>query len=297
MKTQYDSSCPECNGQIQCDRTERICQDCGLIVAVVDIDSGPEWRSFDGDSDGTDPRRTGAPLTRSRHDGGLSTRIGHGGDVRVTGRKRRQFSRLRTQHQRAQCRSKAERNQRDVFMQIRRLTASLSLPSSTCERACMLFRSAQNEGLIRGRSLEGFTAATVYAACRIDDYPRTIAEILEASRASEDELKAAYDALNRDLGLPVGPIDPGVYVPRFGTRLGLPVSVRLRAESLVRDARGAGTIGGRNPSGVAAACLYTAAHEHGTELTQKEAAAVADVSVATIRSMVEGLREHYLTSV
>jgi transcription initiation factor TFIIB len=242
------------------------------------------------------PRRTGAPLTRSRHDQGLSTRIGHGGEIRLTGRKRRQFARLRTQHRRAQCRSKAERNQRDVFMQIRRLTASLSLPESTRERACMLFRSAQNEGLIRGRSLEGFTAATVYAACRIGGYPRTPAEVLSVARASENEFKAAYDALNRDLGLPVGPIDPAVYVPRFGTRLDLPVRVRLRAETLVGDAERTGAIGGRNPSGVAAACLYAAAREHDAALTQKEAAAVADVSQATIRSMVEALRERGLTS-
>lgn len=294
MRTEHDSSCPECGGDVRRDRTERICRDCGLVAGVVDVDSGPEWRSFEDDA--SDPRRTGAPLTRSRHDRGLSTRIGHAGDVRATGRKRRQFARLRTQHRRAQCRSKAERNQRDVFMQIHRLTASLSLPESARDQACMLFRSAQNEGLIRGRSLEGFTAATVYAACRLGGYPRTTAEVLASARATEDELRAAYDALNRDLGLPIGPIDPLVYVPRFGTRLGLPVAVRLRAETLVRDARQAGVIGGRNPSGVAAACLYAAAREHQVDLTQKEAAAVADVSTATIRSTVEELRERELTS-
>ncbi|WP_336362477.1 transcription initiation factor IIB [Halalkalicoccus salilacus] len=294
METKHDSSCPECGGDIRRDRTERICLDCGLITGVTNVDVGPEWRSFEEDEG--DPRRTGAPLTRSRHDRGLSTRIGHGGDVRITGRKRRQFARLRTQHQRAQCRSKAERNQRDVFMQIHRLTASLSLPASTRERACMLFRSAQNEGLIRGRSLEGFTAATVYAACRLGGYPRTTAEILTGSRATEDELRAAYDALNRELGLPVGPIDPVVYVPRFGTRLDLPVAVRLRAETLVRNARRVGMIGGRNPCGVAAACLYAAAREHEAGLTQKEAATVGDVSTVTIRSTVDALRERRLTS-
>jgi transcription initiation factor TFIIB len=47
---------------------------------------------------------------------------------------------------------------------------------------------------------------------------------------------------------------------------------------------------------VAAACLYAAAREHEADLTQKEAAAVADVSTATIRSTVEELRERELTS-
>lgn len=55
-------------------------------------------------------------------------------------------------------------------------------------------------------------------------------------------------------------------------------------------------IGGRNPSGVAAVCLYAAAREHEAMLTQKEAAAVADVSTATIRSTVDALRDRQLTS-
>lgn len=293
MVAEHDTSCPECNGQLIRRGVETVCRDCGLVVDTDPIDPGPEWRSFE---DGRDRRRTGAPLTRSRHDRGLSTEIGHGETIRPTGRKRRQLARMRREHRRAQCRSKAELNRRDVYMQIQRIVAALSLPTSTHEQACSLFRSAQTEGLVQGRSLEGFTAATVYAACRVDGYPRTMAEVLEVARASADELKAAYAALNRKLGLPIGPIAPDDYVPRFGSRLDLPTAVRTRAETLVDDARTAGVIGGRNPCGVAAACLYAAARELEATVTQAEAADVADVSAATIRSMVEELRASELTT-
>jgi transcription initiation factor TFIIB len=58
------------------------------VVSEDRIDRGPEWRSFADDD--TNPERTGAPLTRSRHDRGLSTEIGR--STKLKGRKRRQFA-------------------------------------------------------------------------------------------------------------------------------------------------------------------------------------------------------------
>ncbi|MFC6730906.1 transcription initiation factor IIB family protein, partial [Natronoarchaeum mannanilyticum] len=194
---------------------------------------GPEWRSFD---DGEDRKRTGAPLTRSRHDRGLSTEIGYGSDGRLTGRKRRQLSRMRREHNRSRIASKTERNQVYAFTEIRRMVADQSLPESIKEQACTLFRSAQSEDLLRGRSLEGFAAATVYAACRAGTVSRTVDEMVEVSRASRDEFKAAYGALNTELGLPIGPIDPREYLPRFASQLGLEADVERRARDLARGA-------------------------------------------------------------
>ncbi|QIO24295.1 transcription initiation factor IIB family protein [Haloarcula sp. JP-L23] len=228
-------------------------------------------------------------MTRSRHDRGLSTDIGR--STRLKGRKRRQMARLRREHRRAQVSSKRERNQIYAFTEIRRIVGSLGLSNAIRDRACVLFESAQNEDLLQGRSLEGFAAAAVYATCRTEDVARTVEELCRAARADPDELRAAYDALNRDLGLPTGPIDPREYVPRFATELGLSESVRNRAEQLVDEARDSGIVGGRNPAGVATACLYTAAQEHGIGLTQAEAAEVGDVTPVTLRGTYTELQE------
>lgn len=273
MSTKIPSDCPECSGTLATQGGETTCSDCGLVINEGRIDPGPEWRSFEDEE--TDRRRTGAPLSRSRHDYGLSTEIGYSGSTRATGRKRRLYARLRRQHKRSHCRSKAERNRRDVFMQIRRLTAALSLPDSVRDQACTLFRSAQEEGIVTGRSLEGFTAATVYAACRVHGVSRIRAEVLEASRASRAELDAAYGAMDRELGLPV--------------------EVRNRGSELLESAVESELIGGHNPAGVAAACLYTAARERDAGVTQEQAADVADVSPPTIRVTYQALREAELS--
>lgn len=279
-----DTGCPECGDAVTRRRTETVCSGCGLVIAEDPIDRGPDWRRTDGP--GRSNRRVGAPLTQTRHDRGLSTRIGYGNgrSSRIRGRDRRRFARLRTQHNRAQVRTKVERNRIYAFSEIRRLTAVLDLPQCIRERACVLFKTAQTEDLLRGRSLEGFAAATVYANCRLEGLSRTRSEIAEAARASEEELANAYDALNREIGLPLGPIDPAEYLPRFASELDVPAPVVRRARSMVAETREDGFATGRNPGGVAAGCLYAAARAENYELTQADAASVADVATVTVRA-------------
>jgi transcription initiation factor TFIIB len=279
-------SCPECSGRLREEGTETVCTDCGLVVAEDAVDRGPEWRSFADDD--TNPERTGAPLTRARHDRGLSTEIGHG--TRLKGRKRRRVARMRRQHKRAQIGTKVERNQVYAFTEIRRLTGRLDLPEAIRDRACVLFESAQSEGLLQGRSIEGFAAAAVYATCRTDGIARTIEEIAGAARADADELRVAYDALNRELGLPTGPIDPRAYLARFASDLGLSQATERRARALVDRAFEENLVAGRNPGGVAAACLYTAAQEGEERVTQQAAAEAASVTPVTLRTTYVELR-------
>jgi len=288
--TPHSRTCPECDGRLDASTDETVCTECGLVVSENRIDHGPEWRSFADDA-GT-RRRTGAPLTRSRHDRGLSTEIGYrDGAVRLTGRKRRRVTRMRRQHNRARISSKADRNQVYAFTEIRRVVSRLSLPENVRDQACVLFESAQSEDLIRGRSLEGFAAAVVYATCRTAAVSRTLSEVVDVARATRDELTAAYDAMNRELGLPVGPVDPREYLPRFASALDLPSDVERRATELVALGHERNLVSGRNPGGFAAACLYTAAVELDHPLTQADAAAVADVTPVTLRSAYHDLTE------
>jgi len=278
--------CTECGGKVRVVGTEEVCEQCGLVVSEREIDHGPEWRSLD---DEAGRRRTGALRTRTRHDRGLSTRIGFGRSSTADGGRSRQLVRMRRQHRRAQVGSKRDRNKIYAFNEIQRLTTVLGLPTSLDEQACSLFESAQEADLLYGRTLEGFAAAAVYATCRTQSIARTMEEISAVARADRRELKAAYDALNRELGLPTGPIDPAEFLPRYASRLDLAPRVENRAREYAAAMREQGELCGKKPSGVAAACLYGAAYDLSAELTQADAADVAGVSRMTIRSTVKKL--------
>ncbi|MFB6128682.1 MAG: transcription initiation factor IIB family protein [Halorhabdus sp.] len=279
--------CPECDGELTIEGREAICTECGLVVDESRIDYGPEWRSFDDDRE--DKRRTGPPVSRARHDRGLSTRIGR--DRGAPPRRRRRMARLRRQHRRSRTASKAERNLMYGMMEIRRIVDQLSLADSFRDDACVLFESGQDDGLLHGRTIEGMAAASVYAVCRSAGVSRTIDEVATVAQADSDELSVAYAALNRELGLETGPIDPREYIPRFADRLGLTPTIRRRARDLAAAVVERNLAGGRAPSGVAAACLYTATRELGVEITQGDVADVAGVAPATLRSTYQDINK------
>jgi len=162
---QTDSSanqCPECDGRVTTNAVETVCEECGLVVDEQRIDHGPEWRAFDKD----ERERTGAPLTAARHDRGLSTEIGRGTDANgntLSGRKRRQVARMRREQTRGRFQSKTERNLAHGLGEIRRIVSALELSETMRDQACQLFRSAQNEELLPGRSIEAMATASITA--------------------------------------------------------------------------------------------------------------------------------------
>jgi len=282
--------CPECQGQVRTNSVETVCENCGLVIHDQRIDHGPEWRTHDHDH----RKRTGAPLTTARHDRGLSTKIGYGRDANgndLPGHTRQRLSRMRREQKRGRFQSKAERNLGHGLSEVRRIASVLEIPNSIRDQACQLFRSAQNEDLLRGRSIEAIAAASVYGACRCNGLSRLVDEISKTARVAASRVTNAYMTLNKRLGLPAEPVSPSIFVPRLASDLDCPDEIRQRARALAEQAEERGVTTGVHPAGFAAACLYKAGREEGRPLTQSEAADVANASKATVRAHRDTLEE------
>ncbi|UPV75228.1 transcription initiation factor IIB family protein [Halorussus limi] len=286
------NQCPECDGRVTTNVAETVCEECGLVLEDERIDHGPEWRSFSDDEQNRE--RTGAPLTATRHDRGLSTKIGNNVEAasgQFAGRKRRRLARMRREHSRSRFRSKAEQILAHGLGEIRRLTSALGLSKALGEQACSLFRSAQNEDILRGRSVEAMAAASVYGACRCLGLSRTLDDVASVARVAQSRVRSSYQAMNVELGLPAKPVEPTAFVPRLASALDVTDSIRQRARTLARAAQEAEVTVGVQPSGFAAACLYKACHKHGWLVSQREVAEVADSSPPTIRTHRDALDE------
>jgi len=278
------NGCPECGGRVRTNSIETICEECGFVLDEQPIDHGPEWRSFEDDQ--TNPERTGAPLTPTRHDRGISTEIGRKTDGKgneLTGSKRRQLGRFRREHSRGRFRSKSERNLAHGLSEASRIASALDVSDVIDDQACDIVRTAQSEGLFHGRSIEAMAAGSVYAVCRCNRLPWTLEEVSAVSRVNQERVENAYRALNRELGLPTVPPSPQQYVPRLASELDLSDDVRRMAERLAKQATECGIANGPNPTGVAAGCLYHAVQKSRENITQQEIANVAGVSPATLR--------------
>jgi len=283
-RTIQTTECPECDGRLLTEGGETACTDCGLVVEGCRVDRrGP--RTFAGDD--TDRERTGAPITEARHDRGLSTEIGYtfdgNGNV-LSGQKRRQLARLRREHTRAKWRSKAERNLAHGCAEIARMVGALDLDRDHREQASALFRSAQDEGLLPGRSIEAFATASVYAICRCTTATRTRGEVVSVAQVGRDRVITAYDVLNEQLGLPTPPQRPREYIPALASTMEAPPETEGAARSLAERAWDAGESVGVHPAGFAAACLEVACRDDGVEITQLALAEAADVTPVTVRA-------------
>lgn len=296
-ESQTETICPECGGrQLTHDRerAELVCKNCGLVIDDEFIDRGPEWRAFDADQR-MKRARTGAPMTLTIHDKGLSTMI----DWRnrdsfgraISSKNRAQLFRLRKWQRRIRVSNATERNLAFALSELDRMSSALGLPRNIRETSARGYRDAVDKNLIRGRSIEGVAAATLYAACRQCSVPRTLDEIAEVSRVSRKEIGRTYRFVSRKLGLRLLPTSPMDYVPRFCSGLKLNGEVQSRTIEILRQATERELTSGRGPTGVAAAAIYIASLLGGERRTQREVAEVAGVTEVTIRNRYKELAE------
>jgi len=290
-----ETRCPECGSEdLRTDykRAEVVCRNCGLVVDDNFIDMGPEWRAFDHEERNR-RTRVGAPLAYGIHDKGLSTTISptdkdvRGKDIPVDDRVR--WHRLRKWQKRIRISSAAEKNLAHALTELDRSSSSLGLPRSVREAASVIYRKAAENRLTKGRNMEEVVAASLYAACRRCNVPRTLKEVAEAARIDKRGIGRTYRALARELGIKLPPTSPADYVPRFASKLGLPGEVQSKALEIIEEAAKAGLISGMNPSGIAAAALYIASLLLDDRRPQKHVAKAAGVTEITLRSKYKEL--------
>jgi transcription initiation factor TFIIB len=190
------------------------------------------------------------------------------------------------QHQRTKISSTVERNRVRGNSEVKRLSATLGVPVE--EQACTVFKRAQEDGVLFGRSVEAMAAAAVYAVARIHDCGRTLDDVVAVAQADKQQVKASYSGLNQECDLPVPPLSGAELVPQIATDVGIPARIETEAKSLARRAENAGVVDGYKPQGVAAGALYVASRE---ALTQVELAEHADVSPDTVRNAVQQIRD------
>ena len=290
------STCPECGARLESDTEhgETVCSECGLVVEEDEIDRGPEWRAFDS-AEKDQKSRVGAPTTKMMHDKGLSTNIGwqdkdaYGNSL--SSRQRQKMQRLRTWNERFRTRDSKERNLKQALGEIDRMASALGLPDNVRETASVIYRRALDENLLPGRSIEGVSTASVYAAARQAGVPRSLDEVAGVSRVEKSEIARTYRYVVRELGLEVQPADPESYVPRFASELGLSEEAENRARQLLQNAKEQGVHSGKSPVGLAAAAVYAASLLTNEKTTQAAVSEVADISEVTIRNRYHELLE------
>ncbi|QQG48864.1 MAG: transcription initiation factor IIB [archaeon] len=289
--------CPRCGkGKMLMDGSgaELYCSDCGLVVKEKIVDMGPEWRSFSGDEKG-DRSRTGIPTSIAIHDMGLATVIGtlnkDASGRSLSGSMKSTVERMRTWDRRSQARESSDRNLKQAFSELRRYTDKLNVSDAVTEKAAYFYRKALERGLVRGRSITAIMAASLYAACRDGEIPRTLKDVAAVTNVKKKDLARSYRLLHREMDFKMPVAEASRCVSGIASRAKMSEKTQRRAREILFMAKKMGISAGKDPMGLAASALYVACTLEGEEKTQKDVAEAAGVTEVTIRNRYKGLRE------
>lgn len=270
---------------------EEICSNCGLVVSEILVDARPEWRAFT-ESERKSRSRADLSASITSFDNDLSTYFygfidGRGKklDYMTLGK----MNRLRKYDNRTKVVDTQKRNLSIAMSELDRLSTAIHLPSPIKKRAALIYWKALKMDLIRGRSIDAFVAASIYAACREQQIPRSLKGITEASKRMHSEISRSYRLLINELKIKM-PIDnPMKFVPSIADKLNLGRDTEKHAINILRFARDNKGLSGKEPKGIAAAALYKACKDTKVKRLQKEVAIAAGTTEVTLRNRLKGL--------
>ncbi len=175
------------------------------------------------------------------------------------------------------------RNLNRAVREIRRITEILGLKGSVAERATYIYRKAFGLGLIRGRSISGIAAASIYIACKEFETPHSIYDIekMVDGLGKKNVLryhKMLLKVMKINLGLP----SPISHISKIAERTGLSGKTERKAFEILSKVSANSLLAGKKPISIAAAALYLASVQT-KQTTQLRIAIATDLTTITIR--------------
>jgi len=290
------SRCPKCGSPeviIDQENGEEVCSRCGIVITEDIVNTGPEWRAF-SQAERDARARIGSAATYTQYDKGLYTAFSGNRDARgnrLDQEMRNRMRKLRRYDNRSKMDESWGRNLSIAMAELDRLSTMLHIPKNVKEHAAIIYRKTLKQDLIRGRSIDAFVAAGLYAACRFHKIPRTLKKIAEASTREYSEVARSYRLLLRELELKMPIDDPMKFVPGIASKLKLRQDTEHHAINILRRAKKRQGLSGKDPRGLAAAALYMACIENDDKRIQKEVAAAAGTTEVTLRNRLKGLKD------
>jgi transcription initiation factor TFIIB len=296
VNSKENSKCLRCgkNSLLTDESTgEEFCSKCGFVITEKTQASGPEWRSFQKDG-GSDPTRTGAPSSLTIHDMGLSTVINpinkDASGKPLSTSMRSTIERLRTWDNRSQTHEPVDRNLRQALGELNKLKDKVAVSANVLEKAAYIYRKALEKKLVRGRSISAMIAASLYAACRDTETPRTLKDIADAANVKRKDISRCYRLLHFELELKMPVVDSIQCIARISSKLKISEKTKRYAIKVLKDAQERKESAGKDPMGLAATALYLSCVKNGVSITQRDLAEAAGVTEVTIRNRYKGLK-------
>ncbi|MEJ2260109.1 MAG: transcription initiation factor TFIIIB [Nitrosopumilaceae archaeon] len=266
------------------DRGEVFCGGCGLVLVQNLDDTTNENRSYSSE-DFMKNARTGPGGSLTMFDKGLSTVIGTNKDSSgksLSSKTKYEFNRLRTWDQRSKSRKTSSLSK--AFTLLHGMKTKIGAPDNVVESAAYIYRKAVGAKLTRGRTMTSLISASLYAACRQNNIPRTLDDIADAGNVERRILSRDLRTIIKKLGLNLNQYDTTSFIAKISNNMNLSEKTKRDAFDILKKCEDEKITAGKHPVAQAAASLYIASILNGEKLSQKKFSNESGVSDVTIRN-------------
>ncbi len=268
------------------ERGEIVCGSCGVILVDNMSDISHENNGYSSE-DFMKIARTGPATSLAMNDRGLSTVIGTNKDSTgkaLSGKTKYEFNRLRTWDQRSKSRQTATLSK--AFTLMNAMKTKLGIPNNVVETAAYIYRKAVNARLTRGRTTVSLVSASLYAACREHNIPRTLDDVANAGNVERRILSRDLRTIVKKLGLHLNQYDTTSFISKISNNMNLKEKTKRDAFEILDRCEKEQITAGKHPVGQAAASLYLSCIMNGEKISQKKFSVESGVSDVTIRNRV-----------
>ncbi|MDE2588371.1 MAG: transcription initiation factor TFIIIB, partial [Patescibacteria group bacterium] len=167
----------------------------------------------------------------------------------------------------------------------------LAIPDTVIEGAAYIFRKAIGDKMIKRRRIPFIICASLYAACRESDTPRTLKDIAMVGNVNRKNLARVHKILVRNLDLRQPTFDSSEFITRISNGVGISEKTRRDALNLLSRAAEKEMQAGKNPMCLAASVLYLACRINDERIKQSQLASAAGITAVSIRNRIVDLKK------
>jgi transcription initiation factor TFIIB len=283
-----------CGGDLYFHDDFPICIKCGSMYED-NIDMSPEWRFYGADDNGgVDPARCGAPTNIHMDSSIIDCTIIYNGKASYKMRNIRRYTEWMSIPYK-------EKSQIEEFNRISQMASIAGIPKLIIDDAIRYHRKVSAEKTFRALNRDGIISASIYIACRLNNYPRTAREIahmfeLDATSAIKG-CKNAMLIINKLEKTDTEKTElcstkPSAFIERYCSKLDLTQELTKVCMFVAMKVDQLGYMKDKSPHSIAIGIVYMICKECHKDVDRKALKDISNISEVTINKCYKLLVQH-----
>jgi transcription initiation factor TFIIB len=291
--------CDQCESQVAfSDEGFLTCtnRSCGIIYKDI-VDQTAEWRYYGAeDNQSADPTRCGMPINPLLQESSYGCKVLCIGSTSYEMRKIRRYTEWQSMPYK-------EKSQYDEFQIITTMAQHAGIPKLIIDDAIRYHKKISEYNLtFRGDNRDGLIAASIYIACRVNNYPRTAKEIstifhLDVASATKGCKNALLiiNSLEKDMDHKEKTLfcktTPEAFVERYCSKLNMNNELTRLCQFICVKMENENRMPENTPHSIAAGVIYFIAQICHLNISKRDVRLVSEISEVTINKCFKKLEK------